>query len=80
MRSRTDRIARTVSYSIYLLHFLVLHQLIAHGVVWQPTGRAHTDALITTVTIALPLSLALSSLTYFVIERPFLSLRRQYLA
>jgi peptidoglycan/LPS O-acetylase OafA/YrhL len=69
----------TVSYSIYLLHFVVIGQLIAHRWSWQPTGNGYVDALLTTACVATPLILALSTLTYYVVERPFLSLRGPYL-
>jgi peptidoglycan/LPS O-acetylase OafA/YrhL len=69
----------TISYSIYLVHFLVIGQLIAHGWGWQPTGSGYVNALLTTACLATPIILAASTLTYLVVERPFLSLRGPYL-
>jgi peptidoglycan/LPS O-acetylase OafA/YrhL len=69
----------TVSYSIYLLHFIVIEQLLTHRVIWRPTGNGYLDALATTIGLAMPLILALSALTFLVVERPFLRLRGPYL-
>jgi peptidoglycan/LPS O-acetylase OafA/YrhL len=70
----------TVSYSIYLLHFVVIGQLVGHRWGWQPTGNGHADALLTTAFLVTPIVLAASALTYQVVERPFLRLRGPYLA
>ena len=69
----------TVSYSIYLLHFLVIEQLVVQRLAWRPTGNGHLDAIATTACLATPIVLALSAITYLVVERPFLTLRRPYL-
>ncbi len=69
----------TISYSIYLLHFIVIVQLLTHRVIWRPTGNGHYDALATAVCLATPITLGLSALTYLVVERPFLTQRRPYL-
>jgi peptidoglycan/LPS O-acetylase OafA/YrhL len=69
----------SISYSIYLVHFLVIQQLIAHRWGWQPAGNGYVDALLTTAFLATPIILAASTLTYLVVERPFLSLRGPYL-
>jgi peptidoglycan/LPS O-acetylase OafA/YrhL len=68
-----------ISYSIYLLHYIVIWHLAARGWIWQPTGHGYADALITTACVATPPILALSALSYAVVERPFLTLRRPYL-
>jgi peptidoglycan/LPS O-acetylase OafA/YrhL len=70
----------TASYSIYLLHFVVIAQLAAHRWTWQPTGNGYLDALATTAAVAAPIVLAVSAVTYQVVERPFLQLRGPYLA
>jgi peptidoglycan/LPS O-acetylase OafA/YrhL len=77
--SRTLAAIGTISYSIYLLHFLVITEVIKHRWVWQPTHNGYIDALLTTAGIATPLTLALAALTYAVVERPFLRLRGPYL-
>jgi peptidoglycan/LPS O-acetylase OafA/YrhL len=77
--SRALAAVGTVSYSIYLLHFLVIEQLVRHRWGWQPSGNGRVDALLTTACLATPAILAASALTYYVVERPFLSLRGAYL-
>ena len=69
----------TISYSIYLLHFLIIEHLIAQRWLWRPTGDGYRDAALMTALVATPVILGLSTLTYLVVERPFLSLRRAYL-
>lgn len=67
------------SYSIYLLHFMVIDLLIRHGGLLRLTGHEYVNALTTTVFLAFPLTLSLAGLTYAAIERPFLTLRKVYL-
>lgn len=67
-----------ISYSIYLIHFVVIWTLIRHGVAFAPTGRIVPDALLLTGLAALPITLAVSALTYACVERPFLRLRGRY--
>ena len=69
-----------VSFSIYLLHFAVISVLAAHGWVLRPFASATADALLTTALLALPLALALAAFTYATVERPFMALRRRYVA
>ena len=67
-----------VSYSIYLLHFVVIYLITVKG--WYlvlGTGPV-VDALLTTLLVATPVTLLLSALSYHVIERPFLGLRSSY--
>ena len=67
-----------ISYSIYLLHFVVIWSLLRSGLVPVWTGRYVLDALLNTLLLALPLTLAVSALSYAFIERPFLRLRGNY--
>lgn len=67
-----------VSYSIYLVHFVVIWSLLHSGVRFAPSGHAVADALLATLLLALPLTLAIASLTYRYVERPFLRLRGRY--
>ena len=69
----------TISYSIYLLHYVVVYQLATRDWLWRPTGNGYADALLNTAVVATPVILALSALTYLVVERPFLSRRGPYL-
>lgn len=68
------------SFSIYLLHFPLVQLFARHpALIWSPSGDWRGDALLATTFVVLPLTLLLSSLTWQVIEKPFLSLRRGYL-
>lgn len=67
-----------VSYSMYLMHFVVIYIMTEKG--WYldlPTGPV-ADALLTTLLVVAPVTLALSALSYRVIEQPFLALRTRY--
>ncbi len=67
-----------ISFSIYLLHFAVIDMLGMHGWILRPFADAHADALVTTLVVALPITLAGAAFTYTTIEAPFLALRRRY--
>lgn len=69
-----------VSFSIYLLHFAILTAVIDAGWMLTPTGRSGRDAAITTWLVVVPITLALSTLSYRVVEAPFLELRKKYVA
>lgn len=68
-----------VSFSVYLVHFPVIHLLIRRGWVLGNAATWERSAMLSTTLLLAPAVLALSALTYFVIEKPFLSLRRVYL-
>lgn len=67
------------SFSIYLLHIVIIELAIRHGWVLRLTGSAGIDAIISTVIIVMPLTLLASTLTYRCIELPFLRLRKKYI-
>ena len=67
-----------VSYSIYLLHFVVIWSLLRLGFPHAFTGGFIVDALLNTALVALPITLAVSALSYACVERPFLRLRGNY--
>jgi peptidoglycan/LPS O-acetylase OafA/YrhL len=69
----------TISYSIYLLHYLVIYQLATRGWLWRATDHGYADALLNAAFVAAPVILAVSALTYAVVERPFLTRRGPYL-
>ena len=72
--------AGTVSFSAYLLHYPVITLLARSDYVLHLKEGTWQDAtLLSTSLIALPIVFALSSLTYFTIEKPFLDLRQIYL-
>lgn len=67
----------TVSYSMYLTHFVVLTLLIKQQ--WfVRVGDSFTGAVLTTVLLLLPITLLVSAITYRLVERPFLRLRVRY--
>jgi len=72
--------AGTISYSIYMGHYLVLDYFLRHD--WEsllslsdPLGTA----VLNTLLLMLPLVLLLGSITYFFVERPFLQRRSKYM-
>jgi peptidoglycan/LPS O-acetylase OafA/YrhL len=67
-----------ISYSIYLVHFVVVSGLLQLAWLRAFTGRPVVDALLNTLLLALPLTLAISALTYRWVELPFLRLRGRY--
>jgi len=69
-----------LSYSIYLLHFILIYIIIRkewfiRGAGWSPVA----DAFATTGLVLLPLVLLASVITYNGVELPFLRLRVRYL-
>lgn len=68
-----------LSYSLYLLHFLVATIFQTHG--WYPhlSKDLNWNALWGSLLVILPVTLGVSLLTYGLIERPFLALRGVYL-
>lgn len=69
-----------LSYSIYLTHFMVLQVLVARVDLPRLGFSEWLDALIWSVVVLVPLTVVLSALTYSVVEKPFLELRRRYVA
>jgi peptidoglycan/LPS O-acetylase OafA/YrhL len=69
-----------VSFSVYLLHFPIIDVFKRHSdLIPRWTGDPSRDALIGTVLIVLPAIFIASTVTYTVIEKPFLERRRRYL-
>ncbi len=67
-----------VSYSAYLLHYAIVVALIDR----EPIGFAGSgpgNALLNTAVIILPATFVLAALTYSMVERPFMQMRRRYL-
>ena len=84
----SDRLPRTIgrpleaigriSFSIYLLHFIVVLIVDIQGWILRPFANPYSDALLTTAVIVLPITLVCARLSYATIEAPFLALRRRY--
>tara|TARA_B110000459_G_C16550681_1_gene466587 strand:- start:861 stop:1430 length:570 start_codon:yes stop_codon:yes gene_type:complete len=68
-----------ISYSVYLLHFVLVDITIKQGwLVNVGPDNIIGSAYATSVLVILPLSLAVSIMTYHFIEKPFLKLRGVY--
>jgi peptidoglycan/LPS O-acetylase OafA/YrhL len=67
-----------ISYSIYLVHFIVIWLLLRYDLPPAFSGRFAVDAVLETGLVALPVTLAIAGLTYHFVERPFLRLRGRY--
>lgn len=80
-RLRLPRVERllaglgSVSFSMYLLHPFILLNCQS----LQLLDDAWSNALLVSCGIAMPLTIALSYLTFYTIEQPFLSLRKTYI-
>ena len=70
----------TISYSIYMGHYLVLDFFLRHNwdSIWRLDDPIATAAL-NTLVFMLPLVFLLATTTYFCVERPFLLRRRSYM-
>ena len=66
-----------ISFSFYLLHMGLLHLLAQRVGLVRPTGIGWLDAGIM-VAFAYALTWALATLCYYIVEEPFLRLRRNY--
>ncbi len=67
-----------MSFSIYLLHALILEILIKKIGFFSLTGFFAPDVIIYSVIVLLPVVLMVSSLTYIFIEKPFMEMRVKY--
>jgi peptidoglycan/LPS O-acetylase OafA/YrhL len=67
-----------ISYSIYLVHFIVIWLLVRYDLTFAFSGRFVIDAVLETALVALPSILVIASLTYRFVELPFLRLRGRY--
>jgi peptidoglycan/LPS O-acetylase OafA/YrhL len=67
-----------ISFSLYLLHYPILKAIYRSGLVINLPDHAFLSGLATTGLVLLPLSVAAATLTFYVIEKPPLALRRRY--
>jgi peptidoglycan/LPS O-acetylase OafA/YrhL len=84
LADRSGRLSRAVaavgerSYSMYLLHFVIVVSVAAHPGWWIQVGGPVSTALVTGLVVVLPASMLVSALTFAAIERPFLEMRGNY--
>ena len=69
-----------VSFSTYVFHNLVLAAYNNYAGIVHFTGLERFDTILTGLLVVLPLVLLMSAITYALIEKPFLSLRNNYLS
>ncbi len=70
-----------LSFSTYLVHFMLVQVMFDHGFLWdlRPLGLSAFDAaLVNTLVFLIPATLFLSALAYFGIEAPFMRMRVRY--
>ena len=86
LHGRDNRVLRgiaalgTISYSMYLLHLTVIDIFVSHDWVMHVPRPTLLAALFTGLACVFPATVLLSTLTYHAIEKPFLEMRRRYLA
>lgn len=68
-----------ISFSIYIMHNLVIAAYNARLPLLPMAGDPALVAIATGLLVVLPVVLLVASLTYFLIERPFLAMRGNYL-
>lgn len=82
MKARVDRALAAmgaISFSTYVFHKLVMAAYSANAGVVAFTGLERLDTILTGALCVLPLAMLMAAITYNLIEKPFLSLRRSYL-
>jgi peptidoglycan/LPS O-acetylase OafA/YrhL len=68
-----------ISYSVYLLHFVIINLCIKYDFILIVFESRHfINAIITTAFVITPITLVLSALTFNYIEKPFLDMRIKY--
>jgi len=67
-----------LSYSLYLTHFMLLTLLVSRTNLPNIFSDWWLSALFYTIIIVLPSTILFSLLTYHIIEKPFLNLRKKY--
>lgn len=80
--SRTFAFLGELSFSTYLVHFMVMQGLYDYGLLFDFHDRfgftAHQDALANTLLVIIPATVGLAFLAYNAIEAPFMRLRGRY--
>ena len=68
----------TVSYSVYLLHFVCL-MIVPRWIPLWTSDSPNVTSQLYALGVILPILLPLSALSYYAVERPFLNMRVRYL-
>jgi peptidoglycan/LPS O-acetylase OafA/YrhL len=68
----------TISFSIYVFHSVIIKALKTQFPTLAITGAPPTDALIFGFAVVLPTVILFASLSYRIVEKPFLEMRRPY--
>lgn len=66
-----------ISYSVYLLHYPVVQAVGRRG--WELFDSPVLTAAVLTLVIVIPVTCAVSTLSYLTVERPFMQMRVRYL-
>jgi peptidoglycan/LPS O-acetylase OafA/YrhL len=69
----------SLSYSLYVTHWLFVHNVPWHKWIPQLSGSMTTNAALSVLLVVLPVIVGVSWLVFEVVERPFFELRRSYL-
>ncbi|MCM3272352.1 acyltransferase family protein [Paenibacillus elgii] len=69
-----------ISFSIYLLHFIVLQILLVKGWYFSFNISPLKNAFINSFFILMPVTILMAVFSYNTIEKPFLQMRRRYLS
>ncbi len=77
--SRALELVGELSYSMYLLHYVVAAVFNTNGFFPHLSDNPNWSAFLASTLVLLPVTLVFSGLTYALIERPFLALRGHYL-
>jgi peptidoglycan/LPS O-acetylase OafA/YrhL len=68
----------TISYSLYLLHYPIVKALYRQNIVPEIAGHHFLSGLLFATFVVLPVSIVAATITYYVIEKPPLDLRKRY--
>jgi peptidoglycan/LPS O-acetylase OafA/YrhL len=69
----------TISYSMYLTHYVIVTLVVNHSLFFALPYEPYLGPLLSALFIILPTTIMVSFLCYHVIEKPFLELRQSYL-
>ncbi|OAB33859.1 hypothetical protein PGLA_23335 [Paenibacillus glacialis] len=68
-----------LSFSMYLIHSIVIQALINKGLFFTFSTSPFKNAILTSLIIVIPITIIISFITYNTIEKPFLKMRGKYL-